>query len=301
MKFLKKLFRRADDKSCQAFEAAHSSQLANLEKAITSGDCSTLAWIVLKEYYEVDAFDGYDFERRSRASEALRSAGDDGIEALALAVDSSSEEEADNLDEAVKLLVEIGDERAIDPLLKHFPCWKIHAVGGIAQDIVEFFARLNATEAAIGLAEHLTSEDSSVRIFSAMGVGLLCNKDTLPFIQDAYEIYPESIIDGLDRAKTEFADSILRELRASTTTSDVDFASVSDSEMIEKLRLLCAAYFGNDRAEINLLEPLASEIGEELNRRGGVVEMRRIFEEVGKIPGLRTLEMHWNGIGDWRG
>ena len=72
------------------------------------------------------------------------------------------------------------------------------------------------------------------------------------------------------------------------------------SKPIEVLRQLCDAYAENDKARIVELEPLATKIGEDLDRRGGLDEMRRIFEQLGGRPGSRTLEMHWNGIGDWR-
>ena len=49
------------------------------------------------------------------------------------------------------------------------------------------------------------------------------------------------------------------------------------------------------------LEPLARQIGEALNQQGGLTEMRRVFALLGGRRGSRTLEMHWNGIGEWRG
>jgi hypothetical protein len=74
-----------------------------------------------------------------------------------------------------------------------------------------------------------------------------------------------------------------------------------DQEMLDVLRSLCEAYAANDTAEIARLEPLATQIGEELNRRGSLREMQRVFELLGGRRGSRTLEMHWGGIGDWRG
>jgi len=54
-------------------------------------------------------------------------------------------------------------------------------------------------------------------------------------------------------------------------------------------------------ADIRRIEPIARKIGEELNRRGGIAEMRRAFSLVGSRPGARTLEMFWTGIGSWQG
>lgn len=44
----------------------------------------------------------------------------------------------------------------------------------------------------------------------------------------------------------------------------------------------------------------AREIGRELYRRGGVSLMKRVLDE-GPIPGQRTIDQFWDGIGDWRG
>ena len=74
----------------------------------------------------------------------------------------------------------------------------------------------------------------------------------------------------------------------------------SDKEMVQVLRDLCRAYAANDPIYLRL-EPKAREIGEKLNNTGGMSEMRRIFSFVEGTPGSRTLEMHWNGIGNWRG
>ena len=67
------------------------------------------------------------------------------------------------------------------------------------------------------------------------------------------------------------------------------------------LRRLCRAYAENDTETIAWLEPGATKIGRRLNRRGGIEEMRRIWYQLGGIRGARTLEMHWDGIGEWRG
>lgn len=76
---------------------------------------------------------------------------------------------------------------------------------------------------------------------------------------------------------------------------------MTDSEMLNVLRRLCDAYAQDDMQAIAELEPQATQIGEELNQRGGLKEMQRLFEMLGNVRGARTLEMHWGGIGDWRG
>jgi len=84
---------------------------------------------------------------------------------------------------------------------------------------------------------------------------------------------------------------------------DQAFASkpMSDSMMFKSLADLCYAYQQNDRSEISRLEPVATIIGQELNRRGGIRAMREMWERLGNRPGARTLDMHWDAIGEWRG
>jgi len=85
-----------------------------------------------------------------------------------------------------------------------------------------------------------------------------------------------------------------RELAAPAT-------EMSDSDMVNTLCRLCDAYMTSDRQVITSLEPLATSIGHALNRRGGVVEMLRIFHLLDGRWGSRTIDMLWDGIGNWRG
>jgi len=76
---------------------------------------------------------------------------------------------------------------------------------------------------------------------------------------------------------------------------------MQDDQILGVLRRLCKAYAEGDTGTIRSLEPQATEIGRALNLTGGIEEMRRIFAKLGDAPGSRTLDMHWDGIGDWRG
>ncbi len=78
-------------------------------------------------------------------------------------------------------------------------------------------------------------------------------------------------------------------------------APMSDSAMFKALADLCYAYQQNDRAAIDRLEPVATAIGQELDRRGGKGAMLAMWESLGNRPGARTLDMHWSGIGEWLG
>lgn len=76
----------------------------------------------------------------------------------------------------------------------------------------------------------------------------------------------------------------------------------SDNRMILVLKDICKAYAENNEYWYKNLEPKARKIGEKLFETGGLREMRRIFSVVEGTRGSRSLEMHWNGIGNgtWR-
>lgn len=76
---------------------------------------------------------------------------------------------------------------------------------------------------------------------------------------------------------------------------------MTDNEMLQTLERLCRAYASHNTIQVDSLEPIATKIGEELDRRGGITEMRRIFNLIDSQQRKRTLEMHWNGIGEWQG
>ena len=77
---------------------------------------------------------------------------------------------------------------------------------------------------------------------------------------------------------------------------------MTEQEMIDKIVAL-AKYYADGGLSANnpkLLNEVI-EIGKTLNYQGGIKEMRRIFNMVPQIQGKRTVEMEWDGIGDWRG
>jgi hypothetical protein len=88
----------------------------------------------------------------------------------------------------------------------------------------------------------------------------------------------------------------LTEARAAVSSYDA-------AAMLAALRRLCDAYatMSPDAEEIERLELIATAIGERLNSEGGIAEMRGMFDRLGGVRGARTLDMHWGGIGDWRG
>ena len=85
------------------------------------------------------------------------------------------------------------------------------------------------------------------------------------------------------------------------TVDDITNVTADEARVINTLRQLCDAYMRNDKLAVEKLEPIATQIGKDLNDRGGLDEMRRVFHQLNGMPGSRTLEMHWNGIGQWMG
>ena len=77
---------------------------------------------------------------------------------------------------------------------------------------------------------------------------------------------------------------------------------MTDQDMAAKLIQL-ASYFANGGLSRDnpVLVNEIMEIGRILDRNGGIGEMRRIFKMVPPMQGKRTVEMQWDGIGDWRG
>jgi len=84
----------------------------------------------------------------------------------------------------------------------------------------------------------------------------------------------------------------------------MDFTRSSEQEMINVLRDELGWQRANMRdyydmkEEFNVHRILIRKVGEELNRRGSIELMRKIFLQV---PGDRNLESEWNGIGEWLG
>lgn len=76
-------------------------------------------------------------------------------------------------------------------------------------------------------------------------------------------------------------------------------ASMDQAAMVRELTILCRRFAANEDGQE--LVDLATAIGTELNKRGGMGAMRSAHRALGPIPGARTLDMVWNGIGDWMG
>jgi hypothetical protein len=201
--------------------------------------------------------------------------------------------------ELAEVLTVIGDQRSVGSLVRVFP--RIKPFVGCQSRIVSFLAKFPSIETATAMERYLTDNYVGTRIEAACCLGVLGYGETIPALEMALNEYSSSARDGLRRAGTDFAKSLISKWEEKRRASAPPVSQMPDSEMFTVLRNLCDAYTESDWRTIESLEIIATDIGEELNRRGGKTEMLRLFKMLQGRRGARTLEMHWNGIGHWRG
>jgi hypothetical protein len=86
-----------------------------------------------------------------------------------------------------------------------------------------------------------------------------------------------------------------------------EVSKMTHAQLISQLRAIANAAMNPDGAPPSLdsydkRSGTARLIGEELNKRGGFSAMKDALErDLGWIPGCRTIEGFWNGIGSWLG
>lgn len=103
------------------------------------------------------------------------------------------------------------------------------------------------------------------------------------------------------RAEAERLASLRRQYDA------LDYGRSSDAEMLSALKGEIAWRKANRDnrydipEEFDIRQIAITKIGEELNKRGGMTAMRQMGERVGSPEDKRTLDMLWDGIGEWRG
>lgn len=127
--------------------------------------------------------------------------------------------------------------------------------------------------------------------------------DFKAYITDADNIkrFAARLDEDYNREITEKASEEARKKKESLATARAAVSSYDDAAMLAGLRELCHAYatMSPGAPEIERLEPIATAIGQRLNDRGGIDEMRRMFSLLEGVPAARTLERHWGGIGAW--
>jgi HEAT repeat protein len=256
---------------------------------------------------------------RARVARALGKTGDP--RAVTGLRDALSDSRLDVRKAAVEALQEIKDPCAVEPLIRacldgnrDLRLSALHTVvrRGGSNALIEAFASLGTDQwiercnAAKLLAEqrHPRAEELLLP---------LAKRDVF---ESLHKYARDSVRDGLGKMRSPRAREAVREIREWEEAEErsrreqaeqrvIAMASkaqrMSDGEMVESLASLCRAYTEDAREVIDALEPLATAIGRRLNGRGGIREMRRIFAMLHDERGTRTLDMHWDGIGDWRG
>jgi hypothetical protein len=230
---------------------------------------------------------------RATAAEALGKLGDTrAFDSLLLALQKDWNEDVRK--NAAYALGELGDTRAVETLIAH--AFKI--------DWREYSVCDSATLALGKFDDAQTSDllsralqDHKGLIHVSKFVGEILNRS---YNTRVAEVLKEAIRMTSDNTKRHL--EWLEKDREQKKQEDLErVTQMSVSEFVNVLTDLCRAYEYNDSVEIERLEAMASKIGRILNERGGVQEMRRIFKMVPDVGSRRTLEMHWEGIGDWRG
>ena len=77
---------------------------------------------------------------------------------------------------------------------------------------------------------------------------------------------------------------------------------MTDEDKLAALLQFCNAYGTEDftNFDVATMDRVVYSIGQVLNDRGGIVEMRSLFDQLGDVSGIRSLDLHWDGIGEWR-
>jgi len=269
----------------------------------------------LVDAYRTNIYYGIPEKEKEKAQNILKGAGPEAVPVIIQALDQLhfdaredkySQEEHPFLKISVTsyvryligILLEIGDERAVDILLRHF-AFDAESAGSLADKISQFCTRIGTKKATTALIEYL--DDDLTRLRAVYGLGLLADDRATNMLMSALEKYGDDVRSQLKYSKTSFAEGLIAQWERKRKESGLRVESMRDAEMIKILKKLCKAYMDNDKETITYNEPIARDIGEELDRRGGLVEMRRVFALLNGCPGSRTLEMHWHRIGQWMG
>ncbi len=217
---------------------------------------------------------------------------------------ASLNDPSENVRKAAALAVgKIGDRLAVQPLLSvlNDPIAEVRQAAAEALDSLSWQPDTVETRVTYSIAKRLWDECVEIGVDA---VGLLSAA-----VEDKNADVRKGAAEALGRL------GILKEDEVSRITSQPFVKTMTEEEMLDVLKELCRAYANERAADTGLiivgskyaksstkeLESLAMCIAHELNLRGGVQEMRRLWNKLEGKRGSRTLDMLWDGIGDWRG
>lgn len=141
------------------------------------------------------------------------------------------------------------------------------------------------------------------KISAARALAQVGDPAALNLLRDALEkdrffrAVREVVEEGVRARDPEGGEAFIAAVRARKKPAGLESTSIE--ELIRRLRTICDRWAANETSA--MLDAEARGIGAELNRRGGMAEMRAAHRALGPIRGARTLDMTWNGIGDWMG
>jgi HEAT repeat protein len=227
----------------------------------------------------IQALGDPEFEIQNAALRALGEIGPPAVEALIAALKDTAGDHGAPFSFALE---RVGDKRSVGVFIAALE----DEDKRVRETAIETLGRIGDERALTPLIATLEDEDIDVRRSAVRALGELGDKRAI----EPLKVF----LNDEDQSMRDATTFILKKIGwKPPLVTDI-------SRPLEVLCQLCDAYAENDKTRITRLEPLATRIGKDLDRRGGLKEMRKMFEQLGGRRGSRTLEMHWNGIGDWR-
>ena len=168
----------------------------------------------------------------------------------------------------------------------------------IDREIAEYSKRLaNIPEKILSLHRHASDEIrlQSVGIFEGLG-----EPEGIKFLRALSSDKSKDIRENANKALRRLGDEVAIAAEKRQDEARIQRENERLKKLEAELKKLAALDDGELLGMLKRNQPGdVKNIGELLNRRGGMKEMRRIYTEYD--GNKRLLEMNWNGIGEWRG
>ena len=188
------------------------------------------------------------------------------------------------------------------------PALLLYAVEAKQADMVDFLLGAGAVQAMNkrdqkNFRQHILEaaiQCGNRKVFKAMLGNFQKLHHRAISLMDSGKIHDKDMLEMVIRIKQQRQEKQVKPEQGSMKQAEPISGTAAQAEEFHLLQEICRAYAQND-PRYKTLEAAVKQLGEDLHRKGGLKEMRRAYARVAGIPGSRTLEMLWNGIGDWRG
>ena len=160
------------------------------------------------------------------------------------------------------------------------------------KEVASVLARIGGPLAGYTLIELLREEDRDIREAAASALESIATPETKEAVCNYRQNEREE--------QRRLAEQIQREEQAELE----DLTKMSQPKIMDMIRRELAwrrtnmDRFYQQQNEFNRSDRRLKRIGEELDGRGGIELMRKVFQG---LPGNRSLDMIWGGIGEWLG